>query len=141
MKISEIMTPEVGVLAPEATLDEAAEQMRDLDVGLLPVCDGDRLVGMITDRDITIRAVAEGMDPREIQVGSVMTPEVRYCYEDQDVEDAAKLMNELQIRRLPILNRGKRLVGIVSLGDLATRTDDTTISGETLEGVSEPSVR
>jgi CBS domain-containing protein len=95
---------------------------------------------MLTDRDIIVRAVAEGRDPRETRVSDVMTPDVRYCFEDQDVEEAARVMNDLQIRRLPILNRSKRLVGIVSLGDLAVRTGNTALSGQALEGVSEPTV-
>jgi CBS domain-containing protein len=112
--------------------------MRSLDVGVLPVCDGDRLVGMLTDRDLTIRAVAEGRDPKITTVEEVMTPEVAYCFEDQDIEEAERVMEKHQIRRLPVLNREKRLVGIVSLGDFATK-DDETRAGETLERVSEPS--
>jgi Mg/Co/Ni transporter MgtE len=102
---------------------------------VLPVCNGDRLVGMLTDRDLTIRAVAEG---RRSKITTVMTPEVAYCFEDQDIEEAERVMEKHQIRRLPVLNREKRLVGIVSLGDFATK-DDETRAGETLERVSEPS--
>jgi CBS domain-containing protein len=119
MQLKEIMTPGVEVIAPEATLQEAAEKMRHLDIGPLPVCDGDRLVGLLTDRDITVRAVAEGRNPATTQVREVMTPEVIYGYEEQDSQDAARLMEQYQIRRLPVLNHAKRLVGIVSLGDLA----------------------
>jgi CBS domain-containing protein len=138
MQLNDIMTQYVEVISPELSIQEAAKQMRSLDVGVLPVCDGDRLVGMLTDRDLTIRAVAEGRDPKITAVEEVMSPEVAYCFEDQDIEDAERVMEKHQIRRLPVLNREKRLVGIVSLGDFATK-DDETRAGETLERVSEPS--
>jgi len=141
MKVSEIMSRHVEIIPPDQSLDEAAGQMRDLNIGLIPICDGDRLVGMLTDRDIVVRAVAEGRDPRDTPVSDVMTPQVRYCFEDQDVAEAARMMEEFQIRRLPILNRSKQLVGIVSLGDVAVRAGDDAVSGDTLKGVSEPSVR
>ena len=105
---------------------------------MLPVCDGDRLVGVITDRDITVRSVAQGHDPKTARVQEVMTPEVIYCFDDEDVKEAAKKMEEKQVRRLPVLNREKRLVGIVSLGDLAVRTGKEKLAGEVLERVSEP---
>jgi CBS domain-containing protein len=113
--------------------------MSRLEVGPLPVCDGAQLVGMLTDRDITIRATATGRDPNTTRVHEVMTPEVVYCFEDQDVEIAAQMMEMRQIRRVPVLNRGKRLVGIVSLGDLAVETGNRDLGGETLEHISEPS--
>jgi CBS domain-containing protein len=138
MQLKEIMTRGVNVISPEATLKEAAEKMKNLDVGPLPVCDGERLVGMLTDRDITVRVVAAGCDPSTTKVGDVMTPEVVYCFEDQSVEEAAKLMEEQQIRRLPVLNRNKWLVGIISLGDLAVDTGDRQLAGKVLEQVSEP---
>ena len=138
MKLSEIMTHEVEVIPPECSLDQAARKMRELDVGLMPVCDGERLVGMLTDRDITVRAVAEGMDPRSTRVKDAMTPDVTWCFEDQDTDEAARLMKENQVRRLVVLNRDKRLVGILSLGDLAVETGDDRASGETLEKVSQP---
>jgi CBS domain-containing protein len=112
--------------------------MKALDVGSLPVCEGDRLVGMITDRDITVRATAESLPPGLGQVRDVMTPDIVYCFEDQDVREAAKLMQENQIRRLAVLSRDKRLVGIVSLGDLAVETGDEKLAGKTLEDVSLP---
>jgi CBS domain-containing protein len=113
--------------------------MKDLDVGPLPVCgDSDRLVGMITDRDITVRGVAEGCDPRTTAVKEVMTPDVVYCFEDQDVQEAARLMQQHQIRGLVVLNRDKRLTGIVSLGDLAVETGDAGLAGKTVEQVSLP---
>lgn len=138
MKLRDVMTKRVEVVAPDASLHEAARKMKDLDVGPLPVCDGDRLVGMITDRDLTVRATAEGLDPDEATVRDVMTAEVLYCYEDQDVRDAAQTMQEQQIRRLLVLSREKRLVGIVSIGDLAVDFGDEELVGETLEEISKP---
>jgi len=138
MQLKEIMTHGVDVIPPDATVKEAAEKMKKLDVGPMPVCDGERLVGILTDRDITIRAVAEGRDPSMTKVRDVMTLEIVYCFEDQDVKDAAILMEEKQIRRLPILNHNKWLVGIVSLRDLAVGTGDQKLAGEALERISEP---
>jgi len=140
MRVKEVMTRGVECTRPDASLQEAAAKMKSLDVGLLPVCgDNDRLVGMITDRDITVRSAAEGESPTVIRVADVMTPEVLYCFEDATVEDAALLMEQKQVRRLVVLNRDKRLVGIVSLGDLAVETRDENLVGSTLGGVSEPS--
>lgn len=140
MQVNQVMSRGVECVRPEDTLNHAARKMRDLDVGPLPVCgDNDRLVGMVTDRDITVRAVAEGWDPNTRHVREVMTPEVVYCFEDQDVEEAAQQMRDRQIRRLVVLDRDKRLVGIVSLGDLAIETGDDQLSGKTLEEVSLPS--
>lgn len=117
--VREVMTRHVEVVHPDSTLEEAAEKMTRFDIGPLPVCDGDRLVGLITDRDIIVRSVARGEDPSRDRVRDVMTPEVIYCFEDQDVAEAARLMRERKVHQLPVLNRDKRLVGIVSLGDLA----------------------
>src|SRR3954447_24071874 len=139
MQVKEVMTRGVECTRPDASLQEAARKMRDLDVGRLPVCgDNDRLVGMLTDRDITLRAVAEGQDPKTARVQDVMTPDVLYCFEDQDVAEAARLMEENQVRRLAVLNSDKRLVGIVSLGDLAVKAGDEKPSGAALGQVSEP---
>ena len=138
MQIKDAMTMGVEVVRPDETLQEAARKMKSIDVGPLPVCDGDRLVGMITDRDIIVRATAEGRDPKTTLVKAAMTPGVVYVYEDQDIEEAAALMKERQIRRLVVLDRTKRLVGILSLGDIAEEADEVT-SGEVLERVSEPS--
>jgi len=132
------MTTGVEVIDPDGTLQEAAARMKSLDVGMLPVCDNGKLEGMITDRDITVRAIAEGEDPTIIRVRDVMTPDVFYCYDDQLVLDAARLMQERQVRRLIVLNRDKRLVGVVSLGDLAVETGDEEMAGQALEAVSEP---
>ena len=138
MQVQEIMTPEVEVIHPDATLKEAAEKMSRLEVGPLPVCDGKQLVGMLTDRDITIRATAQGRDPNTTKVREAMTSEVVYCFTDQEVQIAAQMMEMRQIRRVPVLNRNKQLVGIVSLGDIAVETQDQELAGKTLEGVSEP---
>jgi len=139
MKVSEVMTRRVECVRPTDTLQQAARKMRDLDVGPLPVCgDNDRLAGMITDRDITVRAVAEGWDPASRRVSDAMTEEVIYCFDDQDVEEASRLMKERQVRRLVVLNRDKRMVGIVALGDLATRRGAEGAAGEALEEISEP---
>src|SRR5712692_9705885 len=133
MKVKEIMDPRVAVIHADSTVQEAAEKMRDLDVGPLPVCQHDRLVGMITDRDTTVRSVAEGYDPWTTQVREIMTEnEICYCYDDHDVAEAAQIMRQKQVRRLPVLNRDQRLIGIISLGDVATGTSDVRQAGETL---------
>jgi len=138
MQIKDMMSQGVEVIRPDASIKAAAEKMSQLDIGPLPVCDGERLVGMVTDRDITVRAVAQGCDPNTTLVRDVMTSEVVSCFEDQDFNTAARMMERHQIRRLPILNREKRLVGIVSLGDLAVRSGNKTMAGEALQEVSEP---
>jgi CBS domain-containing protein len=138
MRVSEVMTRHVECIGPDATLQEAAARMKSRDIGPLPVCDNDRVVGMVTDRDITVRATAEGEDPTGVRVRDIMTPEVVYCFEDQLVSEAARLMAEKQIRRLVVLDRERRLVGIVSLGDVAVETGDEQLAGVTLEAVSEP---
>ena len=135
--ISEVMTRDVTVVSPDDTIQRAAQLMKDLNVGALPVCDGRKLQGMITDRDITIRATADGQDPGQVTVREVMTDEVLWCYEDQTVGEVLQHMGDSQIRRIPVISRDKDLVGMVSLGDIATRhaadTDDT------LEDISKPS--
>jgi CBS domain-containing protein len=138
MELRDIMTRNVEVVSGDATLTEAATKMKALDVGLIPVCDGDRLQGILTDRDITIRATAAGRDPTKTKVADVMSTDIAYCLEDQDVQDAAILMEARQIRRLPVLNRDKSLVGIVSLGDIAVHGGDTDLAGETLQEISQP---
>jgi CBS domain-containing protein len=141
MQIKFTMSEGVECARPGDTIAHAAERMRDLNVGALPVCGGnDKLVGMITDRDITIRATADGCDAESTCVGDVMSPRIAYCFDDQNVQDAARLMEEKQIRRLVVLNRDKRLVGILSLGDLAVRNADDRLSGEALERISEPAM-
>jgi CBS domain-containing protein len=138
MKIREIMTPDVQCIQPGDTLVEAAGLMRQLDVGVLPVCENGQVVGMLTDRDIAIRAVAQGRDPTKTTVRDTMTPGVVYhVLEDQDVEDAIRIMEQHQVRRAPVLNREEKLVGIVSIGDIAVETN-TALSGEALKEVSQP---
>ena len=137
MNVREVMTPEVVIASPDDTLQHAAEMMVDIDAGVLPVGEKDRLVGMLTDRDITTRAVAQGKSPSECHVSEVMSPEIKYIYEDETIEDASRNMSELQVRRLPVMNRKKRLVGIVSLGDLALKKKGP--AGDALKGVSRPS--
>lgn len=121
MQVSKVMTRDVKIASPDDTLQHAAQMMEDIDCGVLPVGEDDRLVGMLTDRDITVRAVAQGKAPDQCHVREVMSHDIKYIYEDESLEDAARNMSELQIRRLPVLNRDKRLVGIVSLGDLALK--------------------
>ncbi|MFP4282896.1 MAG: CBS domain-containing protein [Opitutales bacterium] len=139
MKIKEIMTPNPEVVSPQDTLQTAARKMRELDVGLLPVCDGKKLTGMLTDRDLTTRATAEGLDPTTAPVSKVCTSEVIYTFIDESEEVAAELMEQHQIRRLIVLDRDKQLSGIVSLGDLATNPHLKTTPREVLERVSKPS--
>jgi CBS domain-containing protein len=136
MKVNEAMTREVRITSPEATVQRAASMMAELDVGALPVADDERLVGMITDRDIAIRGVAGGRGP-EAKVQEVMTVEVMYCFDDQDLDEVARNMAELQVRRLPVVNRQKRLVGILSLGDVAL-SHTPEVVGEALSGISRP---
>jgi CBS domain-containing protein len=118
-------------------LVEVASQMRELDVGALPICENDRLAGMITDRDLVLRGLAEGRDPHSTPVRALMSPGIIYIFEEQDVEEAARLMEVKKIRRLPVLNSEKRLVGIVSLGDLAVDAG-MVLSGEALKEISRP---
>ena len=140
MKVKDAMTRGAECVGPDASLQEAARKMKDLDVGPLPVCgDNNKLVGLLTDRDIVVRAVAEGKDPRTAKVREAMTEGVCYCFEEDDVADAARLMKEKQIRRLVVFDRNKHAVGMVSLGDIATRIGNDQLSGDTLQQVSQPS--
>jgi CBS domain-containing protein len=136
MKVSEVMTRDVQLIEPTQTIREAARLMAELDSGILPVRDGDRLAGMITDRDIAVRAVAQGRGP-DTAVREVMTDDVKYCYEDDDTGDVARNMADIQVRRLPVLTREKRLVGIISLGDMAM-SDGSGRAGEAVAGISQP---
>jgi CBS domain-containing protein len=138
MKISEVMTREVRIAGPDHTLAQAATLMAELDSGVLPVANSERLIGMITDRDIAIRGIAKGLGP-DAKVSEVMTQDVKYCFDDESCADVAKNMGEIQVRRLPVVNRDKRLVGIVSLGDLAvTMGPDGDAIGDSLAGISRP---
>lgn len=136
MRVSECMTLQVLIASPDETLREAAEMMADADAGALPVGENDRLVGMITDRDIAVLGVAKGMGP-DAKVREVMSDEVMYCYEDETIEDVLRNMGTIRVRRLPVLNREKRLVGIISIGDLAT-SGMATEAGNALSGISTP---
>jgi len=137
MRVSEAMTRDVRVANPDQTIREVASIMKEIDAGAMPVGDNDRLVGVITDRDIAIRAVAEGKGP-DTPVRDVMsTEQVMYCYEDEELTHVAQNMAENQVRRLPVVNRDKRLVGIVSLGDVAQGASQTT-AGKAVKGVSKP---
>jgi CBS domain-containing protein len=136
MKISKCMTRNVRIANPDDTIRDAAKVMAELDAGALPVGENDRLVGMITDRDITIRAIAAGKGP-DTKVRDAMTPTVRYCFEDEDLDHVIQNMGDQQVRRLPVLNRDKRLVGIVSFGDLALKVKPQS-SGHAIGQVSEP---
>jgi CBS domain-containing protein len=135
MKVSEVMTREVKIADPGRSIADAAKLMDQNDCGSLPVGEGDRLVGMITDRDIVIRAVAAGLPP-STPIREVMTRELKYCFENDEIEDVAENMSDIQMRRLPVLNSKKRIVGIVSLGDLAR--SDEECAGEALAGIAQP---
>ena len=139
MQVCEVMTRAVTIANPDQSIEQAAKLMIDVDAGVLPVSEGDRLVGMITDRDIATRAVAAGKGP-QTKVRDVMSAEVMYCFEDEDLSDVARNMGEQQVRRLPVISRDKRLVGIVSLGDLAVSSESDTAS-RAIEGVSQPGGR
>lgn len=138
MKVRDIMTSGVHCVRQEESLSFAAAKMRQLNVGVLPVCHQDRLTGLITDRDITVRAVAEGRDPVNTPVQAIMSHDIVYVFEDQDLEAAARVMELNQVRRLPVLSREKSLVGILSLGDVATQAG-IVLSGEALREISQRS--
>jgi len=137
MKLNQLMTKDVVTVRPDDSLATAARKMRERNIGFLPVCDGDRLVGTLTDRNITVNAVADGKDPKATQVRDLVHSNVFWCFEDQDVREAARIMEENQVRRLMVLNpKNKQLSGIVSLGDLAMNADKK-VSAKVLEKVSE----
>ena len=136
MKVGEIMTRGVEIASPDDTIQQAASRMAELDVGVLPVGENDRLVGMLTDRDIAVRAVAQGRGP-DTKVREAMTPEVRYCFEDEELDDVVDNMGENKVRRLPVMSRDKRLVGIVSFSDVALYGDSEQ-ADTAATAVSEP---
>lgn len=136
-KISEVMSSDVQTISPDATIEEAAQEMRDGDFGLLPVGDEEQLLGVITDRDIAIRAVAEGRGP-STPVSEIMSEGVIWAHEDDSIEEAAEIMSDNQIRRLPIVNAEQRLVGIVSLGDFAVDASDIGPVADALSEISNP---
>ncbi len=137
MRVQECMSRDVRVATPTQSIQDAAWMMEEIDCGFLPVGEDDRLVGMITDRDIAIRAVGQGKGP-DTPVRDVMSKEVLYCFEDQDLAHVTKNMAEQQVRRLPVLNRDKRLVGIVSLGDVALSDGNAKRTGDALNAISQP---
>ena len=134
MRVSDVMTPHVEFAHPEQTLNQAAALMAELDIGALPVGENNRLVGMITDRDIAIRAVALGK-PVTTKVREIMTPAVKYCYEDEKVDHVAHNMGDIQVRRLPVVDRERKLVGIVTVGDLAGKRPE--VAGEATKAICE----
>ena len=136
MNVNSCMSTDVRIASPGESIRDAAKSMKELDAGVLPVGENDRLVGMITDRDIAVRAVAEGRGP-ETTVKDVMSREVLYCFDDESLADVARQMRELQIRRMVVLNRDKRLCGIISLGDIARTEEDPERTAGALTGVSE----
>jgi CBS domain-containing protein len=137
MKINEIMTRNVECIAPSLPISKAAEKMRDDDIGFLPVCEHDRVIGTVTDRDITIRSVAQGRDPRLAPVSEVMSPTVFHRYEDDDVDAVAHAMQQSEVRRMLIFNRDEQLVGVVSLGDIAKTAGEQKVAGEALGEIAE----
>jgi CBS domain-containing protein len=138
-QVADVMTRDVRVVSPKDSIQRAAQCMDELNVGVVPVCDGSTLVGMVTDRDIAVRGVAAGKAGDSTPVTDVMSAHVRWCYEDQDIDEVMDEMRDAQIRRLPVIDREKKLVGIVSLGDLADRGHDDKRVGETLKDISTPS--
>lgn len=136
--VKEAMANRVKLAHPQDTVADAAATMKEFNVGMLPVAEGDKLVGAVTDRDIVVRGVAEDMNPTETRVGDVMTHDVDVCYEDQGIDELAQTMKQNQVRRVIVVNREDQLAGVVSLGDLAGHTDVET-SGEVLRKISKPS--
>jgi CBS domain-containing protein len=136
MKVSEAMTRDVKMITPEDNLESAAKLMAEEDIGFLPVAENDRLIGTVTDRDIVVRGLAQGKG-RSAHVRDVMTRDVKYCYEDEDVEHVVQNMGDIQVRRLPVVNRDKRLVGVISLADAALKHDAEPV-GVAMSGVVEP---
>jgi CBS domain-containing protein len=136
MQVRQAMSRNVHTATPSESIRDAARDMVEADIGLLPVEENDRMIGMITDRDIAVRAVAEGLPP-DTPVRQVMTSDVKYCFEDDEIEDVCRNMADIQVRRLPVVNRDKRLVGIVSLCDLASN-GNARLAGEALQGISQP---
>ena len=137
-KLKDLMSRDVKIISPDMTIKDAASKMRDGDFGMMPVGEDDRLIGTISDRDIAIRAVAEGKDSGT-KVRDVMSEGVAWAYEDDSVEEAAKIMSERQVRRLPVVDRDKRLVGIVALGDFAVASSEIRPAAQALTEISKPS--
>jgi CBS domain-containing protein len=140
MQIKDLMTDKVRAVGADATVRRAAEEMATINVGALPVAQDRKLVGMLTDRDIALRVVAQGKDPETTPAKLVMTPDVFTVLADQDVAEAARAMRDKKVRRVPVLDSGQQIVGIVSLADLAAKSGDPGLSGEVLKGISRPAV-
>jgi CBS domain-containing protein len=136
-QLKDIMSPDVQVISPDATIREAAQKMREGDFGMMPVAENDRMIGAISDRDIALRAIGEGKGP-DTKVRDVMSQGIAWAYEDDSVDHAAQIMSEHQVRRLPVVNRQKRLVGIVALGDFAVESSDLEPAAEALAEISQP---
>ena len=136
MQVRDVMSKQVQLVSPNDTIQKAASLMGRNDCGAIPVGENDRLVGMVTDRDVTVRGVAKGKPPSQCKVHEVMSDRIRYVFEDESTEAAAESMSRLQVRRLPVVSREKRLVGIVSLGDLATKQDGAPVAGNALREIS-----
>ena len=134
-QIKDVMSSDFKFITPETSVQEAAQIMNERDIGFLPVGENDRLIGMVTDRDIAVRSVAKGQNPAEQTVRDIMTAKTYYCFDDQSVEDICNNMGEIQVRRLPVVNRDKRLVGIVSLGDLAQEASRPNV-GQTRQQIT-----
>ena len=138
MNVSQCMSTDVKVCDPNTTLRDAARTMKDIDAGFLPIGENDRLIGMVTDRDLALRGLAEGKGP-DTSVRDVMSAEVLYCFEDEELEDVSRQMSDLKIRRMPVVNRDKRLVGVVSIGDISlSGSEGVECSGTALSGIAEP---
>ncbi|KAB7619546.1 CBS domain-containing protein [Alkalilimnicola sp. S0819] len=138
MQVHDIMTPEFQACSPRATLRDAAQMMRDLDVGILPIASGDELVGVVTDRDICCRGVADGADPEAVMVQEIMSQPLLRCYEDEDVAEAARLMEDRQVRRLLVYNRQERPVGVLAQADIALNPETARFVTELVHDISEP---
>jgi len=134
-QIKDVMSQDVQFVTPEKTVQQVAEIMQARDIGFVPVGENDRLIGMVTDRDITTRSVATGQNPASQQIRDIMTPKTYYCYDDQPVEEVCNNLGEIQVRRLPVVNRDKRLVGVVSLGDLAQEASRPNV-GQTQQQIT-----
>ena len=136
MKVREAMHRGAQWVSPETTVPELARLMREHDIGAIPIGDDDRLIGMVTDRDIVCRALADGRDPRTVTARQIMTPGIVFCRDDEELDDAARIMEQKQIRRLPVIDGNKRMVGVLSLGDLA-ESGSRDLGGEVLHAVAE----
>ena len=137
MKISEIMSRNVECIEPDTSIKDAAEKMRSIDVGFLPVCEDGHIIGTLTDRDITIRHVADGQNPYRVKARDILTPNVFYCFEDQDIEEVGRYMQQHEVRRVLIFDLTEQLVGIVSLGDISKAVGEQHLAGETLKEIAE----